>query len=97
MGDPVAKTFRIYIALPDDTPLRIGMSLEANVVTREKQNALLVPADELARRARENPVAEVTAPRGYHKLFLQTVLQADRGADFDFLRAPETIGKTPER
>lgn len=45
MGDPVAKTFRIYIALPDDTPLRIGMSLEANVVTREKENALLVPAD----------------------------------------------------
>ncbi len=47
MGDPVAKTYRIRIDLPDDTPLRIGMSVEANVITREKENALLVPADAL--------------------------------------------------
>jgi membrane fusion protein (multidrug efflux system) len=45
MGDAVAKTYRIRISLPDDTPLHIGMSVEANVVTREKANALLVPAD----------------------------------------------------
>jgi RND family efflux transporter MFP subunit len=44
-GDPVAKTYRIRIALPDDTPLRVGMSVEANIVTREKANALLIPAD----------------------------------------------------
>jgi RND family efflux transporter MFP subunit len=45
MGDAVAKTYRIRIALPDDTPLIAGMSVEANVITREKANALLVPAD----------------------------------------------------
>jgi RND family efflux transporter MFP subunit len=45
MGDPLIKTFRIYIALPDNTPLQPGMSIEANIVTREKQNALLIPAD----------------------------------------------------
>jgi RND family efflux transporter MFP subunit len=45
MGDPLAKTYRIRIALPDDTPLKPGMSVEANVVTREKPDALLVPAD----------------------------------------------------
>ena len=45
MGDAIAKTYRIRISLPDDTPLHIGMSVEANVVTREKTNALLVPAD----------------------------------------------------
>jgi RND family efflux transporter MFP subunit len=45
MGDPVAKTYRIRVALPDDTPLKPGMSVEANVVTREKPGALLVPAD----------------------------------------------------
>ena len=45
MGDPIAKTYRIRIALPDDTPLLVGMSVEANVITREKPNALLVPAD----------------------------------------------------
>ena len=44
-GDPVAKTFRVYIALPDDTPLRIGMSVEANIVAREAPEALLVPSE----------------------------------------------------
>lgn len=47
MGDVNAKTYRIKIALPDDTPLKPGMSVEANIVTREKPNALLVPADAL--------------------------------------------------
>jgi RND family efflux transporter MFP subunit len=45
MGDAVAKTYRIRIALPEDTPLHVGMSVEANVVTREKKDALLVPSD----------------------------------------------------
>jgi RND family efflux transporter MFP subunit len=45
MGDAVTKTYRIRIALPEDTPLIAGMSVEANVITREKDGALLVPAD----------------------------------------------------
>ena len=45
MGDAVAKTYRIRVALPDDTPLKPGMSVEANVIAREKPGALLVPAD----------------------------------------------------
>ncbi len=45
MGDYAAKTFRIKIALPADTPLQPGMSVEANIVTREKKDALLIPAD----------------------------------------------------
>jgi RND family efflux transporter MFP subunit len=47
MGDVVAKTYRIKVALPDDTPLKPGMSVEANIITREKPNALLIPADAL--------------------------------------------------
>jgi RND family efflux transporter MFP subunit len=45
MGDAVTKTYRIRIDLPEDTPLHFGMSVEANVVTREKADALLIPAD----------------------------------------------------
>jgi len=45
MGDSTVKTYRIRIALPDDTPLKPGMSVEANVVTREKPGALLIPAE----------------------------------------------------
>jgi RND family efflux transporter MFP subunit len=44
-GDPIAKTYRVRIDLPDDTPLKPGMSVEANIVTREKPIALLIPAD----------------------------------------------------
>ena len=47
IGDPAAKTYRIKIALPDDTRLLPGMSVEANVITRETFGALLVPADAL--------------------------------------------------
>jgi membrane fusion protein (multidrug efflux system) len=44
-GDPVSKTFRVRIGLPDDTPLRVGMSVEANIVSREKPDVVLVPAN----------------------------------------------------
>lgn len=47
MGDVAAKTFRVKMALPDDTPLKPGMSVEANIITREKPNAMLIPADAL--------------------------------------------------
>jgi dihydroxy-acid dehydratase len=36
------------------------------------------------------------ADRGFRKLFLQTVTQADQGVDFDFLRAQTMVGKAPE-
>jgi RND family efflux transporter MFP subunit len=51
MGDYAAKTFRVKIALPDDTPLKPGMSVEANIITREKANALLIPTDALQGKA----------------------------------------------
>ena len=44
-GDPTRKTFRVYLRLPQDTPLRIGMSVEANIIFREKQGAVVVPAE----------------------------------------------------
>ncbi|KQW23436.1 RND transporter [Afipia sp. Root123D2] len=44
-GDPVAKTFRVRIGLPYDTPLPVGISVEANIVSREKPDAILVPAN----------------------------------------------------
>ena len=44
-GDPARKTFRVYLLLPNDSPLRIGMSVEANIITREKPSAIVVPAE----------------------------------------------------
>jgi len=68
---------------------RIRLSVE------HREIALLVSAEELARRAQEAPVVVPTAERGYRKLFLQTVTQADQGVDFDFLRAARMVGKVP--
>ncbi|WP_422039992.1 efflux RND transporter periplasmic adaptor subunit [Roseibium sp.] len=42
-GDPVLKNYRVYLELPRDTLLRIGMTTEINIVTREKDDALLLP------------------------------------------------------
>ncbi len=47
-GDPTTKTFRVRLALPDDTPLLIGMSVEANIITAESQEAWLIPAEALS-------------------------------------------------
>ncbi|MDO8839742.1 MAG: efflux RND transporter periplasmic adaptor subunit [Parvibaculum sp.] len=47
-GDPVARTYRIYIELPADTPLVSGMTTEINIVVRREENALLVPLSALA-------------------------------------------------
>ena len=44
-GDPTRKTFRVYLLLPRDTPLRIGMTVEVNIIYREKAAAVVVPAE----------------------------------------------------
>src|SRR5450755_2784638 len=54
---------------------------------KNREIALLVSDEELARRAKANPIVAPKADRGYLQLFLKTVTQADRGVDFDFLRA----------
>jgi RND family efflux transporter MFP subunit len=47
-GDPTRKTFRVYLLLPRDTPLRIGMTVEVNIIYREKSAAVVVPAEAVA-------------------------------------------------
>lgn len=58
---------------------------------------LLVDDAELARRAQAWKPAPPRQEdeRGYRKLFLQSVTQADQGCDFDFLRHPREQGSTP--
>ncbi|WP_031362048.1 IlvD/Edd family dehydratase [Caballeronia sordidicola] len=65
--------------------VRNGDRIRLSVINREI--ALLVPEAELHQRALDNPVVRPTAGRGYRKLFLQTVTQADEGVDFDFLQS----------
>jgi RND family efflux transporter MFP subunit len=43
-GDPVARSYRVRISLPGNTPLMIGMTTETNIVLRQNDHALLLPA-----------------------------------------------------
>jgi membrane fusion protein, multidrug efflux system len=64
MGDPVNKTYRVRFALPEDTPLMIGMSVEVNVVVLEKKGVLLVPASAMDASGRVWVVEEgIARPR----------------------------------
>jgi dihydroxy-acid dehydratase len=63
-----------------------GDRIRLSVANREL--SLLISDQELARRQAAQPVKVPTAERGYQKLFLESVLQADKGADFDFLMPP---------
>ncbi|WP_020071120.1 IlvD/Edd family dehydratase [Paraburkholderia caledonica] len=62
-----------------------GDRIRLSVSNREV--SLLVSDEKLKQRAADKPIKRPTADRGYRKLFLQTVTQADEGVDFDFLRA----------
>lgn len=74
--------------------VRNGDRIRLSVKNREI--SLLIGDAELAQRGVDNPVHEPVAARGYRKLFLQTVTQADKGVDFDFLRSEHTQGSTPK-
>ena len=65
-----------------------GDRIRLSVARREL--SLLVSQTELAQRQASQPVTPPSAQRGYLKLFLQSVTQADQGADFDFLMPPMT-------
>ena len=63
---------------------------------KERRLDLLVDDAELGRR-RAVRVDGARPRRGYRKLFLDHVLQADEGCDFDFLRHPDLAQHSPPR
>jgi dihydroxy-acid dehydratase len=74
--------------------VRSGDRIRLSVASRTL--SLLVPDAEMARRlAKPAAAPPPAATRGYLRLFLESVTQADRGCDFDFLRVPETIHRVP--
>jgi membrane fusion protein, multidrug efflux system len=72
-GDPATKTFRVYFSLPDDTPLRIGMSVEANIIVREARGALLVPIEAVV----DGNVFEIRDGR-VHRIAVKTGIRGAR-------------------
>lgn len=74
---------------------RVRLSVKARTIS------LLISDDEIARRLagaasrKSAPDPATAAERGYRKLFLEHVTQADLGCDFDFLRAVEMTQRAP--
>ncbi|WP_349359601.1 efflux RND transporter periplasmic adaptor subunit [Stappia sp.] len=42
-GDPVLKTYRVYLTFPQEPPLMIGMTTDVNIVVRVVEETMLVP------------------------------------------------------
>jgi RND family efflux transporter MFP subunit len=42
-GDPVARSYRVRISLPEAAPMLIGMTAETNIIIHQNEQALLVP------------------------------------------------------
>jgi dihydroxy-acid dehydratase len=68
--------------------VRTGDVIELDVPGRRLH--LDVSDDEIARRLAADPPEPWQAARGYQRLYVDHVLQADEGADFDFLVGAET-------
>ncbi len=47
-GDPVARSYRVRIEFTEDTPLRIGMTAETNIIVGETKDALLIPSSAIS-------------------------------------------------
>lgn len=62
----------------------------------ERRLELLVDEAELERRRQGWRPVELTADRGYRKLFLEQITQADQGCDFRFLRPPNIQRRVPK-
>jgi L-arabonate dehydrase len=66
--------------------VQTGDTIELDVDAR-RLDVWLEP-NEIARRLAERPPLPERYARGYARLYVEHVLQADQGCDFDFLRAP---------
>ncbi len=64
-------------------------------VSRRSIDLLVDDATLAKRREEAPPLIDRSAGRGYRRLFLSTVTQADQGCDFDFLRAEQMEHRVP--
>lgn len=99
-GDPINKNYRVRIALPDQTPLKTGMTVEVNVIIREAADALLVPLGSLKGRevwtleaGRVHPVPVEVGVRGRE----QVEILAGLAPDAELIVAPPAGLKAGDR
>ena len=91
-GDPVSKSYRVRLSLPDDAPLLIGMTVEANIVVREEAGATLVPS----RALRGDKVLLVEAGRIVERTVKRGIVGPERTQVLQGLTAGERVVAAPQ-
>jgi RND family efflux transporter MFP subunit len=76
-GDTTRKSYRVRLALPDDTPLRVGMTIEANIILREDPEAVLVPP----RAVRDGREVFVVEKEVAHRRAVEVGVQGPRATE----------------
>lgn len=98
-GDPVGRSYRVRILLPSDTPLRIGMTSECNIIISRDDHALLLPSSAVANgkvwRIEEGRARQVAISAGAKSNDRVQVLQGLATADVVLLDGTATPGANP--
>ena len=96
-GDPIEKSYRVRVRLPADTRLKVGMTVEINVVTDKRGDALLIPAAALVdghvwavRDGRAVQVPVKTGVRGTQKV---EILEGVSETEDIILVPPKTLAE----
>ena len=61
-GDPVARSYRVRIELAAPERFKVGMTVDANLIVAERQDALLVPATAVQKGSASSGSASTNAP-----------------------------------
>jgi len=91
-GDPTQRAFRARIVLTDGVRLPIGLTLEANLVVYQRNNALLVPRSAL----RDGAVWRVDGRRALRQPVTMGLIDEDRVEVRNGLRPGEWIVRQPD-
>ena len=82
----------VNLALKIIQNYRINHLIDENIGSEDAKNVkkrllkLKLSDEEIASRKKSKESDKIIKRRGYGKIFHESVLQADKGADFDFLR-----------
>ncbi len=100
MSGTAAGTIVVHVTPESAKGGPLGLVRTGDLIRLDVPNrslSLLVDEAELAERARDLPQEMPEANvRGYRKLYLDSVLQANEGCDFDFLQSTQFTRSIPE-
>lgn len=88
-GDPVARSYRVRVTLPEEenTPLMIGMTAETNIITQEKEAALMIPSSAV----KDGHVILLANKKAEHKTVITGIRTKDATEVLEGLSERDTI------